>query len=91
MTAPIRVGVDATTWWNDRGFGRFTRELLTELARRDQGFRYTLVVDHVPHAGELPDSVEVLPIASRRRLTEAAVQDRARSLKHHDSLLHRIT
>ena len=27
----IHVGVDATTWSNDRGFGRFTREFITAI------------------------------------------------------------
>ena len=30
----IHVGVDATTWSNDRGFGRFTREFVSALAER---------------------------------------------------------
>jgi alpha-1,3-rhamnosyl/mannosyltransferase len=78
MSARIHVGVDATTWWNDRGFGRFTRELLKALLVPDSAFRYTLVVDREP-SGELPDGARVLCTATRRSLTEAAVQDGARS------------
>ena len=34
----IHVGIDATCWTNDRGYGRFTRSLVTALAARDSGF-----------------------------------------------------
>jgi len=78
MSAPLHVGIDATTWWNDRGFGRFTRELVKALLVPDSAFRYTLVVDR-ESAGELPSGVRVASIATQRSLTEAAVQDGARS------------
>ena len=31
----MRIGVDASCWSNSRGFGRFTRELLTAMAAAD--------------------------------------------------------
>lgn len=55
----IHVGIDGTTWRNPRGFGRFTRELIEELARRDAGYRYTVVLDKTPDV-PLPDNVEVV-------------------------------
>lgn len=78
--ARYHVGVDATTWPNDRGFGRFTREFVTALAQRDSEFRYTLVFDQ-PHDGRwpIPDGVEVLSATTGRNLNEAAVGDQARS------------
>lgn len=75
----IHIGVDATSWSNDRGFGRFTRELVTALAARDAGFRYTLLFDRPPEAG-LPAGVEVLSAATRRTLNESAVGATSRSL-----------
>ncbi|MGH0028592.1 MAG: glycosyltransferase family 4 protein [Myxococcota bacterium] len=75
----LRVGVDATTWANDRGFGRFTRELVTAMAARDRGLRYTLVFDQPPRL-ELPAGVEVLCASTRRSLGEAASGDGARSV-----------
>jgi len=79
MSAPaLHVGIDATTWANDRGFGRFTRELVTALAERQSGFRYTLVFDR-PFEGALPESVEVLSSTTRHSLNESAVGDRSRS------------
>jgi alpha-1,3-rhamnosyl/mannosyltransferase len=75
---PLRVGVDATTWANDRGFGRFTRELMTALAARDAGFDYTLVFDR-PFDGPLPAGVRVMSSSTRRSLNESAVGDTSRS------------
>lgn len=74
----LRVGVDATSWTNNRGFGRFTRELVRALAARDGGLRYTLLFDRVPASG-LPAGVEVSSAGTRRTLDEAAVGDRSRS------------
>jgi alpha-1,3-rhamnosyl/mannosyltransferase len=74
----LHVGVDATTWWNDRGFGRFTRELVRALALRDSGFRYTLLVDRADD-GTLPAGMDVVAAAPKRTLTESAVGRGARS------------
>ena len=76
--APLHVGVDATSWHNDRGFGRFTRELIEALAARDSGFRYTLVFDRLPD-GELPPGVDVIAAATERTLQESAVGTSSRS------------
>jgi len=46
----IRVGVDATGWANPRGFGRFTRNLTRELARRP-GIVVELIVDEPSFSG----------------------------------------
>lgn len=75
----VHVGVDATTWWNNRGFGRFTREIVCALAGRDAGFRYTLVVDRAPAGMSFPPGVDIVEQRARRSLTEAAVQAGARS------------
>ena len=61
----FHVGVDATSWSNDRGFGRFTREILSALAARRSGFRYTLLFDRLPDA-TLPSGVAVLDAGTQR-------------------------
>ena len=78
--AKIHVGVDATSWTNDRGFGRFTREIMTALAARDSGFRYTLVFDRPPEPGVLPPEFEVITAETRRGLNQSAVGKTSRSL-----------
>jgi hypothetical protein len=37
----MRIGVDATCWDNNRGYGRHSRALLRALVRLDQANRYT--------------------------------------------------
>lgn len=75
---PLRVGVDATTWPNDRGFGRLTRELVTALAARDTGYHYTLLFDQEPEV-DLPGGVDVVCASTRSNLDESASGDRSRS------------
>lgn len=76
--SPLHVCVDATSWVNDRGFGRFTRELLKALLDRDDGFRYTFLFDQLP--GEaLPPRATILSARTGRGLNEAAVGSEARS------------
>ncbi len=77
----IRVGVDATSWANDRGFGRFTRELVMALARRDGPFRYTLVFDQPPEI-DLPENIDMICAGTSKALNEAAVGDQSRSLSY---------
>ncbi len=76
---PLHIGVDATTWSNDRGFGRFTRELLTALLARDSGFRYTLLADR-PKDAELPENVEVVYASTKRSFSESATDSLSRSV-----------
>ncbi len=75
----IHIGIDTTSWSNDRGFGRFTRELITALVARDTGFRYTLLFDQLPEEN-IPAGVEVLSAATQRTLTESAVGKTSRSI-----------
>lgn len=74
----LHVGVDATSWSNERGFGRFTRSLLAALAVRDSGFRYTLLFDRPPEH-PLPENLAVLCATTRRALGESAVGASSRS------------
>lgn len=75
----LRVGVDAATWANDRGFGRFTRELMKALIARDEGFEYTLVFDRPPQE-PMPAGAKLLSGATRRGLNESHVDDSSRSM-----------
>ena len=75
----LHVGIDATSWSNERGFGRFTRSIVAALAERDAGFRYTLLFDRLPQ-DDLPSRVAVLCAATERTLNESAVGSSSRSL-----------
>jgi glycosyltransferase involved in cell wall biosynthesis len=60
----MRVGVDATSWSNRRGFGRFARNAVGRLVERDRGNDYVLYVD--PHANgfALPSRATQRPLRS---------------------------
>lgn len=67
----IHVGIDASAWDNERGFGRFTRNLVAALAARKSGFRYTLVFDRAPER-PVPDGVAKLIAGAKRSMAEAS-------------------
>ena len=77
----VHVGVDATSWTNERGFGRFTRSLVNALLARDTGFRYTLLFDQPPK-DELPAGAAVLAATTGRALNESMVGRSSRSLEY---------
>lgn len=76
----MKIGIDATTWWNKRGFGRFTRQLLGAMFKHPREHEYCLFVDR-PAAKEMErDNVSVVVVNSSRTVTEAAVADGSRSI-----------
>jgi len=75
----LHIGIDATSWTNNRGFGRFTRELVKALVRQNLDSRYTLLFDQKPPE-ELPSGVEVITASTTSTLTESAVGTSSRSL-----------
>ncbi|NQX89108.1 MAG: glycosyltransferase family 4 protein [Halioglobus sp.] len=75
----MNIGIDATTWCNNRGFGRFTREVLTALFRLDSHHHFTLFVDQPLHGIGQYKNVTVVQVKTSRPTTEAAVADSSRS------------
>ena len=74
----LHICIDATSWPNDRGFGRFTRELIKALLARDEGFRYTLLFDQRP-ADLVPSNARVLSADTERSLNVSAAGKSSRS------------
>ena len=52
--ALMRIGIDASCWWNRRGFGRFTRGLLPAMFAASRGHRYCLFGRPAPGTGDDP-------------------------------------
>ena len=75
----MNIGIDATCWWNNRGFGRFTREILTALFELDSDHQFFLFVDQPLDELARFANVTVIQAASSRPTTEAAVADSSRS------------
>lgn len=68
----MRVGVDATSWANRRGYGRFARNALTRLVELDRDATYVFVIENGNEA-ELPG--ERLAVELSRPPSEAASAD----------------
>ena len=75
----MRIGIDATTWWNGRGFGRFTRDLLQAMFRQD-GHQFVLFVDQPPCKEMLVPNVQVVQVETSAPVTVTAVSNGNRSL-----------
>jgi glycosyltransferase involved in cell wall biosynthesis len=76
----MRIGIDASCWWNRRGFGRFTRGLLPAMFAASRGHRYCLFVDQPPEPEMTPGDVRVVEVKVARPVTKSAVADDHRSL-----------
>ena len=77
----MRIGVDVCCWSNRRGFGRFTRELLTELLKVDAANEYYFFVDQqTATASEFPQQARVVVVPTSESPVEAASASGRRSL-----------
>ncbi len=57
----MRIGVDACTWDNRRGFGRFTRELLEAVLAVDKTNEYLFFIDsESAESDEFPSNVKII-------------------------------
>ncbi len=77
----MRIGVDATCWSNRRGYGRFTRSLLTAALALDGLNQYVFFVDEDSEKFPLPQGVEIVRVATDQPTVQAAAADGRRSLK----------
>ncbi|MDX6409506.1 MAG: hypothetical protein QOE13_2577 [Gaiellaceae bacterium] len=72
----LKIGVDATSWENPRGYGRFARNVIRRLVELDNTTTVRLYIDEVTAAtADLPDGAEVRLVP----LSQSAVEARADS------------
>lgn len=64
----MRIGVDATCWRNNRGYGRHARALLSALVRLDSESHYAFFLDAADGA---EDGAEALPPQAEARVVRA--------------------
>ena len=77
----MKIGVDATCWGNNRGFGRFTRELLGALLARDRTNEYIFFIDQFTEGtGSIPENARVETAKTTASAMKAASADGSRSL-----------
>ena len=78
----MRIGVEACTWANRRGYGRFTRELVSAMVAGHPEHHYVLVVDaHTARDCTFPANAEILVVNTTVQPTRAAAADGSRSVR----------
>jgi glycosyltransferase involved in cell wall biosynthesis len=78
----MRIGIDACCWSNRRGFGRYTRELITHLVAGYPQHEFILVVDRATaEQASFPPGARVVTVDTREQPTKAAAADGSRSLR----------
>lgn len=78
----MRIAIDGSCWSNRRGFGRFTRNLVAEMRRRDARNEYLLVIDEPSIAGSrVPDGIEIVPVPVDEVPAQAAGANGHRSVR----------
>ena len=78
----MHVAIDACCWSNRRGFGRFTRELVTHVVSEHPAHEYTLLVDRATAvASRFPAGARVVVVDTDEAPTAAASAAGARSLR----------
>lgn len=76
----MRIGIDGCCWSNRRGFGRFTRELVSHMVSEHPEHKMTLVMDDATaREGVFPHGAEVVGVKTDAQATVAASADSARS------------
>lgn len=69
----MRVGVDATSWVNRRGYGRFARNSVRRLVERDPRSVYVMYIDSTTaHLADLPEGAETRRVELGEAPSEAA-------------------
>lgn len=77
----MRIGVDANCWANNRGYGRFTRELLTALLALDTHNEYLFFLDRdTSDKATIPGSARKIVVDAKHAAVKAASADGNRSL-----------
>lgn len=75
----MRIGIDACTWGNRRGYGRFTRALVSAMVRGYPEHQFTLVLDEATAShGEFPEGALLQVVPTSEEQIRAASADGAR-------------
>ena len=79
----MRIGVDATSWFNERGYGRFTRELLTAMVTGAPEHEFVCFVDarDVGRLGLKQENVTARGVELGQRPAEAASASSNRTVR----------
>jgi glycosyltransferase involved in cell wall biosynthesis len=77
----VRIAIEASTWINRRGYGRFTREVTRALLKLDGGHQWSLVLDKgAARAADLPETRRIV-VPTGEAVVDAASAEGARSVR----------
>jgi glycosyltransferase involved in cell wall biosynthesis len=76
----MRVGVDATSWANRRGFGRFARNAVGRLVELDQETEYVFFIDDDADSTELPAGARERRVQLKAPPAQAAAAGSSRTV-----------
>ena len=76
----MHIGVDATCWHNQRGYGRHARALFSHLLRLDAENRFDFLVDLTEGLEELPENAHWRYVSTKVASVRAARAEGSRSL-----------
>lgn len=77
----MHIAVDGGTWANRRGYGRFTREILTAAAARSGRHTFSLVVESSVPRDDMPPALRIVPVRLETAPSVAAGATSRRSLR----------
>jgi len=78
----MKIGIDVTCWCNRRGFGRFTRELVTALIRLPVNDEYVLLADRqTAEATKFPGPCRIAIADTSAAASQAASAEGRRSVR----------
>ena len=88
----MRIGIDATCWANPRGYGRFTRHMLTALLEQDTANEYIFFMDSFTASqATFPDNAVQVVTEISESPTQAASADGRRGLRDMVTLGRRVS
>lgn len=76
----MRIGIDASTWNNNRGYGRFTRELVRQMIQQRPDAHFVLIADTRIDIDPDLQNCEIAYVGANKSVIEAAVADDRRSV-----------
>ena len=76
----MRIGIDASCWHNNRGFGRFTRELLSAMLMQPRNHQFLIFSDDDDVEDLEKLGAEIVKIDVGRRVIDAAIAKDQRSI-----------
>ncbi len=76
----MHIAIEASTWVNPRGYGRFTRELTHSLLKAATPHTFTLVVDSGAAAARDLPNIPVVVVPTRQAVSDAASANGSRSI-----------